>query len=153
MIGEPAALPIIVSLPHGGLDLPGEVQGRLAINATTVYNECDLWVDQLFDFTHPDLAGPNRSGRGVLAQVSLPIARVLIDANRAPDDLANPDGPVKTQTSYGQAIYRTALTPAEQVMLRQHYWQPFHDQLTQAFTAQAGRVKLFLDAPAIVNLR
>ena len=152
MMGEEAALPLIVSLPHGGLDLPSEVQGRLAIDATTIYNECDLWVDQLFDFAHPDLAGPNRPGRGVLAQVSLPIARVLIDANRAPDDLTNPDGPVKTQTSYGQTIYRVPLTQTDQVLLRQRYWQPYHDQLTQAVQAQSGNVKLFLDAHNMAQL-
>ncbi len=49
-------LPLIQSLPHGGLSVPAEVVGRLAISETTLYNECDLWVDQLFDFTHPDLA-------------------------------------------------------------------------------------------------
>lgn len=152
MLGEQTALPLIVSLPHGGLDLPGEVQGRLAIDATTIYNECDLWVDQLFDFAHPDLAGAHQPGLGVLAQVNCPIARVLIDTNRAPDELANPDGPVKTQTSYGQAIYRTALSQADQLMLRQRYWQPYHDQLTQAFVTQRGRVRLFLDAHNMAQL-
>ena len=49
-------LPIIQSIPHGGLDIPVELCGRLAVSETTLYNECDLWVDQLFDFTHPDLA-------------------------------------------------------------------------------------------------
>lgn len=152
-------LPIILSLPHGGLAVPDEVQGRLAINATTIYNECDLWVDQLFDFAHPDLGRPdlgqlgvNEQGRGVLAQVRLAIARVLIDANRAPDDLANPDGPVKSQTSYGQPIYQTALTHAQQVDLRQRYWHPFHAALEQALQEQGKAAKFFLDGHNMAQL-
>lgn len=154
MAQRQAPLPIILSLPHGGLATPDEVQGQLAITATTIYNECDLWVDQLFDFAHPELGQPGASeqGRGVLAQVHLPIARVLIDANRAPDDLANPDGPVKTQTSYGQPIYQSALTHAQQIDLRQRYWQPFHAELEQALQQQGKAAKLFLDGHNMAQL-
>jgi len=147
-------LPIILSLPHGGLVAPDAVQGQLAITATTIYNECDLWVDQLFDFAQADLGAPGYStqGRGVLAQVSLPIARVLIDANRAPEDLANPDGPVKIQTSYGQPIYQSTLTTAQQIELRTRYWEPFHTELTSAVQQHARTAKLFLDGHNMAQL-
>ena len=45
------SMPVILSCPHGGLDIPPEVRNLLAIDDTVIYNECDLWVDQLFDFT------------------------------------------------------------------------------------------------------
>lgn len=140
-------LPVVLSIPHGGLAAPAEVTGSLAISATTIYNECDLWADQLYDFQHPDLATfiPTGYTAGPLASVSLPIARVLIDANRDPAGLSNPDGPVKTTTSYGQAIYQTSLSPTRQQYLLDTYWQPYHQQLEDALRRHAGQVKLFLD--------
>jgi N-formylglutamate amidohydrolase len=142
-----APLPIILSRPHGGLVVPPEVQGRLAIDATTVYNECDLWVEQLFDFAHADLhpTGALDHATGVLAAVDMPIARVLVDVNRPPDDLHDPDGPIKRTTSYGEAIYRAPLTLAEQQELRARYWQPFHTALDRAVMQHTGACKLILD--------
>jgi N-formylglutamate amidohydrolase len=143
----PKPLPILQSIPHAGLAVPPSVQGRLAIDAVALYNECDLWADQLYDFAHPDLRSltPAGNGPGVLASITMPIARALVDANREPDDLANPDGPVKTQTSYGAAIYQTPLDEATRRALLADYWQPFHDQLAAALDAFADETALFLD--------
>jgi N-formylglutamate amidohydrolase len=130
------------------------VRDRLAIDATTIYNECDLWVDELFDFAASDLIGVASCTQppGVLAKVSMPIARVLIDANRAPDDLDNPDGPVKTMTSYGGQIYRTPLSPELRQELLVRHWQPFHTELQQAVLNHAGRCRLLLDCHNMAQL-
>jgi len=140
-------LPVILSLPHGGLATPAEVVANLAIDATTIYNECDLWVDQLYDFAHADLAGfvPDGYTAGTIATVSLPMARVLIDANRDPNTLSNPDGPVKTQTSYGQPIYQQAIDEVTQQQLLDKYWQPYHQTLEAVRHKQAEKAKLLLD--------
>lgn len=143
----PHPLPILQSIPHGGLQTPPEVVDRLAIDEVTIYNECDLWADQIFDFDHPDLADLRPAGQtaATLGSVRMPVARVLIDANRAPDSLDNPDGAVKTTTSYGDPIYRTPLSRAEQIDLRQRHWQPFHDRLDALVRRHAGEMRLFLD--------
>ncbi|MBX3052164.1 MAG: N-formylglutamate amidohydrolase [Caldilineaceae bacterium] len=137
----PSALPIIQSIPHGGLSVPPSVAARLAIDEVTIYNECDLWNDQIFDFSHPTLGGR----QGTLAAVTMPTARVLIDANRAPDSLDNPDGAVKSQTSYGDPIYTAHLGRAEQQDLLDTAWRPFHQALDGALRQHAGDVRLFLD--------
>lgn len=140
-------LPIVQSIPHAGLDAPTEMQDQLLVDATTIYNECDLWADQLYDFTHADLQPWWLPGYapGVLATVSAPIARVFVDANRERDDLDNPDGPIKTQTSYGEPIYRAGISIEQRRALRDRYWQPFHHQLAAALATHAGQVRLLLD--------
>ena len=140
-------LPLLQSLPHGGLTVPPEVQDRLAIDATTIYNECDLWVDDLFDFSHPDLAtiSHQSSNCGTLATVTMPVARVLVDANRPPNDADNPDGSIKSLTSYGEPIYTTPRTPVERQQLLERYWQPFHTELDAAINTHARHTLLFLD--------
>lgn len=142
-----ALLPIVQSIPHGGLQTPPEVADRLAIDDVTIYNECDLWADQIFDFDHPDLADlkPPGAAAATLGSVRMPVARVLIDANRAPDSLENPDGAVKTTTSYGDPIYNSPLSRQEQIDLRQRYWRPFHEALEALVRRHAGEMRLFLD--------
>lgn len=142
-----APLPVVQSIPHGGLAVPDEVAGRLAISDVTIYNECDLWVDQLFDFDHPDLASlrPPGQANATLGKASLPIARVLIDGNRAPDSLDDQDGVVKTHTSYGEAIYRQPIDRAMQLHLRDRYWQPFHAEVDRLLHAHSEQTMLFLD--------
>ncbi len=125
-------LPIIFSLPHGGLTVPEELQGRLAINDKDIFNECDLWIDDLFEFDG-------------LAKVSTPYARALIDVNRASTDLDNPDGVVKTQTSYGRSIYKEPITNAEKQQLVDKYWRRYHAELEEAFSEYGKRADLFLD--------
>ena len=104
-------LPVILSIPHSGRDVPIEVQNHLAIDDVAIYNECDLWAENLYDFSHPDLekVQPSADGWRTLATISTPIARCLIDANRPPEMLDKPDGPVKTRTSYGATIYKAPI--------------------------------------------
>lgn len=139
--------PVVQSLPHGGLKTPPEIASRLAIREVTIYNECDLWVDQLFDFDHPDLADvrPHSQEPATLGSVAQPIARCLVDANRAPDSLDNPDGAVKSMTSYGDPIYHDPLSRQEQNELLEKYWRPFHNRLDSLMRQQAANVRLFLD--------
>ncbi len=130
-----AALPILITLPHGGLSVPPEVADRLAIDATRIYNECDLWVDSLF---------ASVAARS-LAAINMPIARVLVDANRDPAKWDDPDGAIKTTTSYGEPIYRTPLTPSEQGHLLAKYYRPFHHALSAAIAVYGSQTSLLMD--------
>jgi len=143
----PRPLPIVQSIPHAGLEIPPEVAGRLAVDATTLYNECDLWADQLFDFAHPDLAAlhAQMGYAGTLSVTDFEISRALVDANRYPEDLENPDGPVKSQTSNGQEIYTVPQERAEKRALRARYWGDYHRRLDQAVADHAGACRIFLD--------
>lgn len=140
-------LPIILSRPHGGLDTPPEIVDCLAIDQLALYNDCDLWIDQLFDFGHDDLADlvPAQCTPGVLATESMPIARALIDVNRPLERLGTPDGPVKTRTSYGAPIYTEPLSDDMQQRLLDRYWWSYHNAIDSALQEHAGQAKLFID--------
>lgn len=149
----PNPLPIVQSCPHGGLGVPAEVRGQLAITETDLYNDCDLWADMHYDFGHEDLLGlvPDGYAPGTLAHVTMPIARALIDVNRHPDDLANADGPVKTRTSYGHEIYTEPITYRKQADLLEHYWWSYHLKLRTTLKSFADRTKLFLDCHSMAQ--
>ncbi len=135
-------LPIIQSIPHAGFGVPMELLNTLTLSERDIYNDCDLWADQHYDFAHPDL--PN-GGRGALAVVTTDIARSIIDVNRKPDDLKNPDGMVKTQSSYGVANHNRPLERDEILRLRERYYLPYHRRMEGALTAHAGDARLLLD--------
>lgn len=140
-----APLPVIVGLPHGGLAAPGEMAGRIAITDTTIYNECDLWVHDLYDFpSRPGGGEWGRPGPGVLATVEVTVGRVFVDVDRQPDD-AGFDGAIKTGTSYGDLVYQDGLTTGDRHLLQQCYWEPYHHALTAAFATHADQVRFFLD--------
>ncbi len=140
-------LPIVLSCPHGGLDIPPEIISLLAVDETAIYNECDLWADQLFDFGHPDLRmlTPAEHEPGVLARVSFPITRALVDVNRPSTDWSDPDGPIKSCTSYGQNTYTKELGLQTKQDLTELYWRPYHARLNTAWHQHAHNMKLFLD--------
>lgn len=143
-------LPVILSVPHGGLDVPPESEPSLSIGASDIYNECDLWADQLFDFESLGNPWGVTAQAGVapaqpLARVLTPIARAIVDMNRDPADLDDPDGAVKTLTSYGRKVYTVEPDAAFKRDLIQRYWLPFHTDLRSALAQHAAEAKLYLD--------
>src|SRR5690606_38077994 len=129
-----------------GLGIPTEVRDLLALDETDLYNECDLWVEQLFDFSDPDPTGAHKSGaQGTLATVTFPIARAIIDVNRPPDPLDEPDGPVKSQSSYKNPTYHLPLPAPQRQQLLDHYWADYHTRLQDAIRTHAHATLLLLD--------
>lgn len=136
-------LPIAIVLPHSGLAIPPELAGRTQLSEAQLFNEADIYADQLFDFR-----------RQVLIWESFPYARALIDVNR-PDDsvtaayphLFRPgDGIVKRRTSYGQPVFQPGAEPdaALERQLIAAYWQVWHERL--AAIAADPRIHLVIDA-------
>lgn len=134
-------LPFIQSIPHGGLDTPPEVHDLLALDEVDIYNECDLWAEQLFDFTHSDLAAT----QATLATITFPIARAIIDVNRPPDPLDDPDGAIKSQSSYQNPTYYLPLSAPQREQLLDHYWTHYHTRLQDAIRTHADMTLLLLD--------
>lgn len=129
-------LPIAIILPHAGLKTPAELNGRLALTEEHIFNEADVYTEEVYNFRDQ-----------ILHWASFPYARAIIDVNRAEDpSLSRPgDGIIKRQTSYGNSVYLPGQEPDEQLekLLINRYWRPWHEKL--AVIAADPRVKLVLD--------
>lgn len=129
--------PLAIVNPHSGLAVPPELEGRLALTETQLFNEADIYAERIYDYADD-----------VLYSLTFPIARAIIDVNR-PDDPERTrpgDGIVKRQTSYGAPVFLAGAEPDEALerLLIDKYWRTWHEQL--AAIAADPAVKLVIDA-------
>jgi N-formylglutamate deformylase len=119
-----ARLPIAIIVPHGGLAIPPELEGRVALTPEQIFNEADSYVDEIFDYRDR-----------VLHWLNFPYARGILDVNR-PDDASMHhrlgDGAVKFQSSYGVPVFHEGQEPDVELVntLITNYWRPWHQKLT-----------------------
>lgn len=124
-------LPLLISIPHGGTGIPGEVRGKVALDAKALQYFSDPGSFHLFGFH--DL---------VDSLVTSPVSRVLVDLNRPPYHRPprHHDGVVKFRTSLGQDVWKEGMHPdlrdIHQLLLN-HYF-PYH-----------ARIDSLLDRPGI----
>jgi N-formylglutamate deformylase len=143
-------LPLLVSMPHAGTDIPDELARRLTPEALT-RPDTDWHLPRLYDFL-------DEQGASILAGRW---SRYVIDLNRPPEDSNLYPGldstglcPVDT---FGKApLYQPGCAPdaAEVQLRRERYWQPYHDQLRAELDhllALHGRVVLW-DAHSIASV-
>ena len=142
-------VPLLVSMPHVGTDIPDEVAATLA-PAALVRADTDWHLAQLYGFVEA-LGASTIAARW---------SRYVIDLNRPPEDTNLYPGmdttglcPVDT---FGRApLYRDGATPDQAEVGRRlaRYWQPYHDALRAELArllAEHGRVLLW-DAHSIAS--
>ncbi|MFQ5775743.1 MAG: N-formylglutamate deformylase [Kiloniellaceae bacterium] len=127
--------PLLVSMPHVGTHVPGEIAARFT-KAARPLPDTDWHVDRLYDFLD-DL------GASVLAATH---SRYVVDLNRPPDDRplypgASNTGLCPTTTFADEPIYRAETEPdaAEVAARRERYWRPYHARLAEALAAVKAR--------------
>jgi formiminoglutamase len=117
-------LPILISIPHGGDVIPPEVKNRVLLTERDIFYDGDALTREIFNFKNQ-----------VEALIQMPIARAIIDVNRAPDDRPpeNPDGVIKTITTDKTRIYKKNLFPNDQLIeqLIQRYYYPYHKNIDE----------------------
>ena len=129
-------LPLLISVPHGGNAVPGDVADRVAISDADLFDDGDAFTREIYDVRDE-----------VTSWFGASVARAFVDLNRAADDRppANPDGVVKTATCYARPIYRSGAELTESLandLLEDHYF-PYHRQLEDA--AAEPHLRLALD--------
>ena len=134
--------PLVVSLPHCGRALPGELRARL-VDAALAVPDTDGHLERLYGFV-----------RDAGASLIVPrLSRYVIDLNRPPEDApmypgANNTGLCPTRAFTGEPIYRPGQEPdaAEIARRRDAYWRPYHDALAaelERVRARHGHAVLF----------
>jgi N-formylglutamate deformylase len=135
-------LPLLVSLPHNGSEIPEGIRVKLQPFAHAA-PDTDWYVDRLYEFA-----------QGMGASILKPrYSRYVIDLNRPPDDVSlypgqNTTGLCPLTAFSGEAIYRNGQEPDQNEIVhrRAQYWQPYHGALRAELTRikqQHGRVLLW----------
>jgi N-formylglutamate deformylase len=142
-------LPLLISVPHAGRALPGDVAASLLPHALEL-PDTDWYVDELYDFSS-DLGASF-----IFANYS----RYVIDLNRAAEDMLLYPGAATTtclplESFAGAPLYASDVMPnaAERTRRLREYWQPYHRQLSaeiSRMTAAHGQVVL-LDGHSIAG--
>lgn len=129
----PGRVPLLVSMPHTGIEIPPELQGDYVERALDV-EDTDWHLHRLYDFL-PEI------GASVLRPTC---SRYVIDLNRPPDDAPMYPGASNTElcpTHFfnGDDLYKEGRAPgvAERLRRRETWWQPYHS----ALAAELARLK------------
>ena len=122
----PGTAPLLVSMPHSGLQVPAELSARMT-EAALALPDTDWHLDRLYDFA------TDHGASVLLAKHS----RYVVDLNRPPSDESLYENQVATglcprQTFAGQEIYRDGevVGDDEQKGRIAAYWQPYHGKIS-----------------------
>lgn len=117
-----APLPIVVSVPHGGIHAPPEAAELCLLDERDFTLDGDTWARQLYDL------------RGeVLGHLDTPVPRAVVDMNRSPYDLSVPDGITKTLSLQGRQVWRDPSGPPRSLayLLVSRYHLEYHRRLDE----------------------
>jgi len=126
--------PLLVSLPHAGTTIPGDLAPRLVERALAV-EDTDWHLDRLYAFA-----------RDLGASVLVPRhSRYAIDLNRPPENTpmyagSNNTELVPTRFFTGEPLYRAGHMPDDADVQQRlaRYWRPYHD----ALAAELARIRV-----------
>lgn len=138
----PGSIPLLVSLPHDGIEIPTRIANDLTL-AARGSPDSDWQVARLYDFA-----------RGLGAHILRPRwSRYVVDLNRPPDGAAlypgrRETGLCPTVMFDGAPVYQEGCEPdADAIAVRvDRYWRPYHTQLATTLAtlrAEHGRVLLW----------
>ena len=127
------SVPLLVSIPHMGTGIPGELRADFVQRALEV-EDTDWHLDRLYAFA-------SELGGSVLQPT---VSRYVVDLNRPPDDTPMYPGASNTELCpsrffTGDALYREgfALSPEQKAQRRATWWAPYH----QALQEEIARLK------------
>ena len=122
LIVERGDAPLLLSVPHAGTRLPGEIEPRL-VSPWLARKDTDWYVDQLYQFA-------GELGATVIRTL---LSRTVIDVNRDPEGRSLYPGQATTElcpttTFDGEPLYPAGGEPGEPeiAVRRARYYAPYH---------------------------
>jgi N-formylglutamate deformylase len=116
--------PFLISVPHGGMEVPEEIRDRILLTEQDLLYYCDPATRILFDFKER-----------VEAFLDTSLSRMVVDLNRPPLPLPgkDPDGIIKLRTVDGKDVYRPGQFPdmALAHRLLMAYYFPYHQRIDE----------------------
>lgn len=116
--------PFLISVPHGGTEVPVHVRPSLLLSDDELRYYCDPDTRILFGY-------PDR----VTAYVDTPVSRMVVDLNRPPLPLPlrDPDGIIKVRTVDGREVWRPGMVPDISLChsLLKTWYFPYHQQIDE----------------------
>jgi N-formylglutamate deformylase len=114
--------PFLISIPHGGTEVPPLVTDRFALNQQEVAYYSDPATRTLYNF-----------GSAAGAVIDTTVSRMVVDLNRPPLPLPphDPDGIIKVRTIDGKPVYRPARFPDINLIhrLMMAWYFPYHQRI------------------------
>lgn len=147
---ERGSLPLLVSMPHVGTQLPADLAARMTPRAKQV-PDTDWHLPRLYDFLQA-------MGANLLVAVN---SRYVIDLNRDPEGKSLYPGANNTElcpltTFEFEPVYSPGQAPDEaEVAARvERYWKPYHAKLAEELAAIKARhgYALLFDAHSIKSV-
>jgi N-formylglutamate deformylase len=143
---ESGPLPLLISVPHDGREIPDELQSRMTEAGLSI-PDTDWHVAQLYEFAR------NMGANILIANQS----RYVVDLNRSAEDVELYPGQVATglcpeHTFSGAPIYSSGgVDEAEKAQRLTDFWWPYHEKIrTTLDSLRAGHgVALLWDAHSI----
>jgi len=143
------SVPLLISMPHNGEQIPQDIADNMTELAKTV-PDTDWHKDKLYDFA-----------KALGAYIIMPTySRYVIDLNRDPDGVDLYPGANSTElcptTAFDLSpLYIAGREPSSDEISNRikHYWQPYHDEISQTIAemkAKFGQAVL-LEAHSILS--
>lgn len=144
------SVPLLVSMPHIGTDIPDDIAGRLTSDAK-LRQDTDWHLDQLYGF----------AGEIGASTIGARWSRYVIDLNRPPENTnlypgMSTTGLCPVDTFHDEPLYVPGQQPteAEGQQRLERYWRPYHEQLKaelERLLSIHGKVVLW-DAHSIASV-
>jgi len=114
------SLPLLLSVPHAGLEVPAEAAGLCALTPEEIAADGDGGAAEIYALAQE-----------VRRHVTTRVARAIVDLNRAEDDFRK-DGVIKTHTCWDVPVWRHPPGPGLVEELLERHHRPYHRLLAAA---------------------
>ena len=142
--------PLLVSIPHAGTFIPGDIQARMTADACLL-TDTDWHLPMLYDFL----------GELDVSVLAANYSRYVVDLNRSPRAERLYPGRFETgvcasETFEGLPLYVSGAGPTEDEVAARldAYWRPYHERLKEDLSRIRGRhgYAILFDAHSIANV-